>query len=99
MKKGSALALSALALFSALAPLAATDAEARRYRNRGLAVGAGVVLGVAAAAAIANSNRAYAGDGYYYDRGRSFGYTCRKWWRQCQNGSDWACEKYDSRGC
>ncbi len=96
MKKASALALTALTLFSALAPIAATDAEARRYRNRGLAIGAGVVLGVAAAAAIANSNRAYAGDGY---RDRGFGYTCRKWWRQCQNGSDWACEKYDNRGC
>ncbi len=98
MKKSAAVALSALTLFSALAPVLSTEAEARR-RHRGAWIAGGIALGVAAAAIAANSNRAYADDGYYYRRARGFGYSCRKWYRQCEDGYDYACEKFERRGC
>jgi hypothetical protein len=85
--------------FSALAPMASAPAEAR-HRGRGVAIGAGIVLGVTAAALLANSRRAHADDGYYHESRRSaFWETCRKWYRQCEDGSNYACEKYETRGC
>ena len=99
MKQVISFSLAALIAVTAIIPATSTDAEARRGRN--VAIGAGIILGAAALAAAANSNRAYADDrGYYRSSGRSgFWRTCRKWYRQCDNGNDYACEKYETRGC
>ena len=88
-------ALAALMAISALIPATTTTAEARR--GRGLAIGAGVLIGAAALAAAANHDRAYAGERrhYSYDDGES---QCRRWNYRCDQGSDWACRKFD-RNC
>jgi hypothetical protein len=94
MTKITTTALAALMAFTALVPVMDDAAEARR-RNR--AIVGGVILGAAALAIIANSNSARA-DGYGRRR-NSFAYTCNKWYNQCTNGNDYACEKYETRGC
>lgn len=95
MKKITVASMAALMAITAALPIATTSAEARN-RGRNIAIGAGILLGAAALAA--SSNRAYAND--YRPRGRSgFWSTCRKWLRQCNNGNDWSCEKYETRGC
>ena len=70
--------------------------EARR-------VAAGVVLGAAALAIIASQNKAnageYRGEGRHHGRRSGFWNTCNKWYNQCSNGNNWACEKYETRGC
>ncbi len=95
MTKITTTAAAALMAFTALVPVMDDAAEARR-RHRGAIVG-GVILGAAALAIIANSNSARA-DGYGRRR-NSFAYTCNKWYNQCTNGNDYACEKYETRGC
>lgn len=95
MKNITATALAALMAFSALVPVMDSAAEARRGRNR--AIVGGVILGAAALAIIANSNSARASS--YGSRRNSFAYTCNKWYNQCSNGNDYACEKYETRGC
>lgn len=93
MNKFVSASLAALMAVTAIIPASSTVAEARKGRN--LAIGAGIILGAAALAAAANS--ANAGS---YRRSRSgFWATCRKWYRQCDNGNDYACEKYETRGC
>lgn len=94
MNKFVSASLAALMAVTTLIPATSTDAEARRGRN--LAIGAGVVLGAAALAAAAS--RADARD-YRYRRSSGFYATCRKWYRQCEYGNDYACEKYETRGC
>ncbi|MEQ1669869.1 MAG: hypothetical protein ABL893_03330 [Hyphomicrobium sp.] len=97
MKKTVTSALAALMAVSTLIPLTSTAAEARRGHGRGLAIGAGVLLGAAALAAAANRDSAYAGERRYrsYDSGEG---QCRRWRHRCEDGSDWACRKYD-RNC
>lgn len=93
MKRILYSALVALTAISAALPVVTTSAEARR--GRGLAIGAGVVLGATALAIAGSRNRAYAGDRYYEDDGDR---QCRRWRHRCNDGSDWACSKYD-RNC
>ncbi len=97
MKKFVSASLAALVAVTAIIPATSTVAEARN-RGRNVAIGAGIILGAAALAAAANNNRAYGGE--YRSGGRSgFWRTCRKWYRQCSGGNDYACEKYETRGC
>lgn len=92
-------AAASLVLTTAL-PAMTTPAEAK---NKGAKVAAGVVLGAAALAIIASQNKANAGG---YSEGRSersgrsgFWRTCEKWYAQCSDGNDYACQKYETRGC
>ena len=94
MKRVLYSALVALTAIGAVLPVATTSAEARRGYGRGLAIGAGVVLGATALAIAGSRNRAYAGDRYDDDGGGQ----CRRWRHRCRDGSDWACRKYD-RNC
>ncbi len=100
MKSLTAYGLSALMAAALVLPAMSTTAEARKGRNTALAAGA--VLGIAAAAAIGGSRRAHADDGYYVERRDNYGggyrSQCRKWSYRCDNGNDWACEKFD-RNC
>ena len=100
MKHVISFSLAALIAATAISPATSTAAATRRGLN--IAIGAGIVLGAAALAAAANTNRAYADDrGYYYRSNSRSGFwrTCRKWYRQCDAGNDYACEKYETRGC
>lgn len=92
MNKFVSASLAALMAVTAIIPASSTVAEARKGRN--LAIGAGIILGAAALAAAANN--ANAGS---YRRSNGFWATCRKWYRQCDRGNDYACEKYETRGC
>jgi hypothetical protein len=92
MKRMIYSALVALTAISATLPVLSTSAEARR--GRGLAIGAGVVLGATALAIAANRNRAYAGERYHSYDGASPS-QCRRWHWRCEDGSGWACRKYD----
>lgn len=97
MKRIAATALAVLVGITALVPVTGSDAEARR-RHRGGAIAAGVVLGVAAAAIIANSNRANASERssrYYGPSPRQ----CNRWYNRCIDGSNYACEQFETRGC
>ncbi len=99
MKKLATSALAVLMAFSAAIPVATTSAEAR---NRGAKIAGGIILGAAALAIIANSNRANAGEYRRSgDYGRRDGWRsqCRRWYNRCQDGSNWACEKFETRGC
>lgn len=94
MNKISAFGLSALMAATVIIPATTQDAEAGR---RGRALAAGAVLGIAGAAIIANSNRAYADDRYEYRRD-GYRSQCRRWSYRCDRGNDWACDKFD-RNC
>ena len=99
MKKFTSVALATLMALSAAIPVTTTSAEAR---NRGAKIAGGVILGAAALAIIANSNRANASgynNGYRNGRSNGFWATCNKWYRQCDRGNNYACEKYETRGC
>ena len=88
------LLLFALIAFGGLAAAVESPAEAGR-KGRNIAVG--VALGVAAAAIIANSNRANASGRSYRRSGwRS---RCNRWLRECDRGNDYSCEKFETRGC
>lgn len=92
MKRSAAILASALVAFAGSVAVIDSPAEAGR---KGRNIAAGVVLGVAAAAIIANSNRAYASDrGYRRSGWRS---RCNRWLRQCDYGNDYACEKFENR--
>lgn len=90
MNKISAFGMAALMAATVIIPATTQDAEAGR---RGRALAAGAVLGLAGAAIIANSNRAYAGDRYYERRG--YRSQCRRWAYRCDRGNDYACDKYE----
>lgn len=96
MNKFVSASLAALMAISTIIPATSTVAEARRGRN--LAIGAGVILGAAALAAAASRSEARS-YGYSNRRGSGFYATCRKWYRQCDRGNDYSCEKYETRGC
>jgi hypothetical protein len=87
----SALALAALIAFSAAVPLAA-PAEAKNRTGRNIAIGAAVgitALAIAGAAANAEPRR------YERYEPRVSRQDCRRWARHCDQGSGWACNKYD----
>ena len=95
MRKMIHIALAALMTASAAVPVMTTSAEARRYR--GAAIAGGVILGAAALAIIANSNRANAGE--YRPRRSSWQDRCNRWYNRCQDGSNYYCEKFETQGC
>ncbi|OYX98967.1 MAG: hypothetical protein B7Y80_13075 [Hyphomicrobium sp. 32-62-53] len=94
MNRTASLLAAALVAFGGLAAAIDSPAEAGR-KGRNIAVG--VAVGIAAAAIIANSNRAYASDrGYRRSGWRS---RCNRWLRECDRGNDYSCEKFETRGC
>ena len=93
MKKFAATALAALIAFGTILPASSTPADARR---RGAKIAAGVVLGAAALAIIANSNRANASVSTRQSRWERY---CNRLYNRCVNGNDYACEKYETGGC
>jgi hypothetical protein len=92
MQRRTSTFIAAVAAFAALVPLLDTPAEARR---RGAGIVAGVAVGIAAAAIIANSNRAYANDRVY--RRSNWRARCDRWLRQCDRGNDYSCERFETR--
>lgn len=94
MNRSASLLAAALVAFGGMVAAIDSPAEAGR-KGRNIAVG--VALGVAAAAIIANSNRAYASDrGYRRSGWRS---RCNRWLRECDRGNNYSCEKFETRGC
>ena len=93
MNKVTATALAALIAFATILPASSTPADARR---RGAKIAAGVVLGAAALAIIANSNRANASS---YNGPSRWQRQCNRLYNRCVNGNDYACEKYETGGC
>jgi hypothetical protein len=85
--------VSAIALVIATLPAATHEAEAR---NKGAKVAAGVVLGAAALAIIANSGRAHADE---RESRRDWREHCQRLYYRCSHGSNYACEKYETGGC
>ena len=77
------------------AATAAQSGIVHQVRGRRGRFGAGLIIGLGVASALAASS-AYAHDRYYsarYERER----RCRRWFRQCNHGSDRACWKFESR--
>ena len=98
MKKFAVTALATLLAFSAALPATTSPAEAR---HRGAAIVGGVILGAAALAIIANSNRAHASESYNDNeeaRLQRWRDQCAKWDYRCANGSEYACDKL-SQNC
>ncbi len=91
MKKIIASASVAAILAGALITAAPADA---RSRHHGRNVGVGVLAGAAALAIIAGSSRRAHAEDRYDDDERQ----CRRWRHRCEDGSGWACRKYD-RNC
>jgi hypothetical protein len=96
MNKIATSTLAALMAVSAVLPAMTTQAEARR--GRGALIAGGVILG-ATALAIAGSRRSHASEYYADDEDDSWRRRCRQLEHRCNEGSDWACEKYERRGC
>ncbi len=92
MKSLTGMVLAAALGVSAVLPAMTTDADARRG-HRGAAIGAGIALGILGAAAIANSDRAYADDNYVVD---DYPDQCSRWQYRCERGNEWACDKYEA---
>ncbi len=92
MKKIATMAFTTLLAFSAALPATTAPADAR---NRGAKIAAGVLVGAAALAIIANSDRANASR----SRRASWQRNCDRLYDRCQNGSDYACEKFETNGC
>lgn len=97
MKKFATQALAALLAASVVVPTLSTSAEARHGR-RGALIAGGVILG-ATALAIASSRHAHADEYYSDDYDDTFRRRCRYLAHRCNEGSDWACDKYEQRGC
>jgi hypothetical protein len=90
-------ALAALLAFGAALPATSTDAEAGH--RRGALIAGGIILG-ATALAIAGSRRAHASSpDYADDEDEAFRRRCHQLEHRCDAGSDWACEKFERRGC
>jgi hypothetical protein len=96
MKSLTSTAMAALLAVSAIIPATSQPAEAR---NRGAWIAGGVILG-ATALAIAGSRRSHASEVYVdEDEDEAFRRRCHQLEHRCNEGSDWACEKYERRGC
>jgi hypothetical protein len=85
--RSTTTALVAVAMFAALAPPTSAPVEAG---HRGGNFAAGIILGAAALAILSSSARAHP---------NSFAAKCYRWYHQCRDGNDWACEKFETRGC
>jgi hypothetical protein len=94
INKTAAVALSALVAFGAMIPVMNDQAEARRWRGAGIA--AGVVLGAAALALLANQANARNNN-----RGSRAAWArqCDRWYNSCMNGNNLSCERFETRGC
>lgn len=57
-----------------------------RRGARGAAVAGGIALGVAAAIALSQGANAA-------PRREGYGYSCRRWYRLCEDGEGWACRR------
>ena len=90
MAKFVTAALAALVAFSAVATSASSPAEARKGRNT--AIAAGVILGIAAAAALSSNANAE-------PQRSSWAQRCRNLYNRCVDGSNYACNKYETNGC
>lgn len=99
-RKFSTLALAASLAFAAIVPAGATQAHAK---SKNAKIAAGVVLGLAAVAALASASRsshAYSYTGYRPPSGSdAFWNRCARWNTQCSYGNSSACIKYETRGC
>ncbi len=84
MRKMLSLLVALMAVMALQMTVLDNSADAKRYRTRTI-VGIGAAA-LVAGAIIAGSSRAHA-------RPR---YSCRSLWYRCENGSDWACRKYDN---
>jgi hypothetical protein len=89
MKKLMTTGLASLVLISAALPAATTPAEARYYRGGGLVAGA--LIGLTAAAIVANSSRANA------DEHRRWRIRCDRFAYRCNHGDDRACYAFDDQ--
>jgi hypothetical protein len=85
MKKFIATGLASLTLVSIAVPATTTPAEARR----GAGLFAGAIIGLSAAAIIANSSRVSAAEH------RGWRYRCDRWAHRCNRGDDRACYAFD----
>lgn len=95
MKSISAL-MAGLMVFSIGLTTLADHADAGHRSRRNAAVG--VALGAAALAVIAASKNARA-DEEYRPRRNSWRNRCMRLLDRCNDGSNWACEKYETGGC
>ena len=89
MKTLTTFSCAALMAMGAILPASTTPADARHGRGK---VAAGIFLGAAALAIIANSSGASASE-------RRWARRCNRWYDQCMDGNDYACEKFETRGC
>ena len=85
MKKLMMTGVASLMMVSAVVPAMTTPAEA----GRGAGIVAGTIIGLSAAAIIANSSRANA---YEHRRWRE---RCDRWAFRCNRGDDRACFAFD----
>lgn len=91
MTKHISMLMAAVFAFGFAMTVIAPDAEAGRRSRRNVAIGLGALA--ATAIIVGSSRRARADDGYYVDdRPRM---SCRRLRYRCEDGSDWACRKYD----
>lgn len=99
MKTASAFTTALTAFSLALASFAGAADAGHRGRNAAI----GVAAGIATLAIIAGaSSRAHAhdyDDGDYQPRRSSWRARCERLYDRCNDGSDWACEKYETSGC
>lgn len=96
MNKIATSTLAALMAVTAVIPATTTSADAGH--RRGAWIAGGVILG-ATALAIAGSRRSHASEYYADDEGDQWRRRCHRLEHRCNEGSDWACEKYETSGC
>jgi hypothetical protein len=95
MKRFATQAIAALMAVSAVVPAMTTSAQAHR---RGAYIAGGIILG-ATALAIASSRHAHASEYYVDDDADAWRRRCNYLAHRCDEGSHWACHKYEERGC
>lgn len=100
MKTVSAF-VTALMVFSLALTSFGTSADARHGRNTAIGIAAGIAtLAIIAGASRARAERYDDDEEYRPRRYRSGGgISCSRLLRKCNNGSNWACEKYETGGC
>jgi hypothetical protein len=91
------LTIIGAASFAVLSIVAAATPSAEAAKGRKRALAAGAVLGLAAAAALSSNANAYERRGY--ERRSGWRSHCRRLYRKCVNGNDYACERYETGGC
>jgi hypothetical protein len=66
-------------------------------RGRNIAIGAAAVI--AGAAILSGAARAERRREYYGYRRGYYRHSCSELYDRCNYGQDWACERFDDRGC